>query len=1270
MKNKWNRVLALLLIVASLLSVFSIFTSAAGSTIALYINRNFDEGWDYNNGLTANHADSFEVDYEFDDNFDYNYFLRFTADSNAASYVKVAIDKPVTQDGSVFQVSLKLDNAEGVDLGTVLQAETTAGYIHNMLAINSNQLFVYNETTPIASLGTDRWCRLTFVTNWSSRLCTVTAEIAGEDPAIVTVDLGIGDEIAAIKEYRLGSTERADAEVQSYRIDDLRVYNGTVVALSDKEVDDIGFGTLVKTSAERTVIPDGSVTKTQDDYMKEGVLMKVRCNWCLFENQRQKIYAAADKKETPYGAPVEVDGVIYVPLDVVLAYLGLNDDAHRYIHPDLQSYDISTGAGATTYISVGRDSAVVNGERVSLVAAPAFMTTKIDGQTYSYVVIAMDDVETLFASPSTTGKKAFVTYDNMGLIIICEKDNVISRDEKNGITNMCTWMKKFLFDLPTGEQIRADVKEHTNNYDHPYLYANQERFNTLRAVWLAEDEDEFLALCDEDEALDRTGWSEYLHRYLVSKVKDSETRLKYYCDLDPETEAYLGMNDKGYQYYAINPYYEQWPQYNDGYDDGGRSSPHTSYVQEQAFAYQITRDTRYARYVYDALVLLGQWEHWGPTHFLNCADATDPTATAFDWAYDGMIEAGLDPFPAGDAIYRNGVYEGYLSIVERRCEHTIPRMSVGWDWLDNWDNWNAVCNSGMTIGCLALMQYDEYTEVIDKQMTKIMPHMCLTGLVEYAPDGSYYESASYWSYGTGNLTQMSAALYSAAGTDYGIFDAWGLDKTWYFAAHSQSSDYQLWNYHDAGTGGSQSTEWFCYAGMKLGDEGLIALREFQSRTKVGYTVWDAIWYRPDLEGLEEVPLPLSYFAEGMDGWMGRSSWDRGAIYACIIGGDNDVAHGDLDSGSFIYFNHGYQYVCDIGCDNYNTYSFFGTSGPRWCHYKEGAEGQNSIIMTSHQDDSAMMYGMNAWTGWGEMYKVGETGYGAYALIDNQNCYNKGRTDDSYITYARRGLLFTNNRRTVVVQDEMSFKGLETVVWIAHKYKSYSYRMSDDGRQLWYTVLNSMGEELTVRLSIVSKNTSFKFEIIDTYEFLLDATYRPGESLALGGTQDEHDRSAFERAIIRCENQLMVNLAVCIEEVENNKDDSPVFYEWEDMNKWNPVAPDTPDVDPEEEEQPEVDPEEESRMIPQMSHILTYGTEFNTYYSSGEVFGAKFGKAYAALVAIYRATQAFKPSGYNGQIKDRYNDYLGWKNDYDTTRDSINASEAQVVAYSEFMMGLA
>ncbi|MBM4001112.1 MAG: hypothetical protein FJ297_16520 [Planctomycetes bacterium] len=72
----------------------------------------------------------------------------------------------------------------------------------------------------------------------------------------------------------------------------------------------------------------------------------------------------------------------------------------------------------------------------------------------------------------------------------------------------------------------------------------------------------------------------------------------------------------------------------------------------------------------------------------------------------------------------------------------LVRQSRSWTRRDN--SWNEVCDSGMLLGALAIVEHEPElaSQVIDAARDSL-PH----GLSAYQPDGAYPEGRSYWEYG-------------------------------------------------------------------------------------------------------------------------------------------------------------------------------------------------------------------------------------------------------------------------------------------------------------------------------------------------------------------------------------------------------------------------------------------------------------------------------------------------------------------------------------------
>lgn len=639
----------------------------------------------------------------------------------------------------------------------------------------------------------------------------------------------------------------------------------------------------------------------------------------------------------------------------------------------------------------------------------------------------------------------------------------------------------------------------------------------------------------------------------------------------------------------------------DGYDEGGRSdaATHLTPIQNIAFAYAVTGDVDYLRCAYDMALKYGEWSHWGPGHFLNVADATSPFAYFYDWCYNGIVELSLDPQymdangesyysteKIADILWTNGVKEGWLSCQGIQTSHQSATVGTGGSFYHTRvNNWNAVCSAGMIVGALCLLDQDRdvlVTEIAESLniadaaawlISDNIYNLVKYGMDCYAPEGAYNEGPGYWNYGTNNFFELCMALDSAAGHNYGLMNCWGIDQTCYYALHTESSDYNTFNYHD-GSMGTQTTDMFFYVASYFGDSLLSDVRRIHLQNGKTPTIFD-LMYLPYGES-EESELELDYIAKTLDLYAARSSWEPGAMYVAMMGGDNLVTHGQLDAGSFVYHNMGVVWFYDLGTENYNAYNFW-VEPHRYRYYVMKPEGNNTITLVSDEKD--VPYGQIL-DSTAPIVAYDSNEFGSYVQYDMT-----GTLGDVARSW-NRGVLVTNDRKTTVIQDEIELSTSSTLYWFGHyritskgnttgtSWRITDVKISKDGRTAFmYADVTSKNEEgksytqtKVLRVSIISDRSTWKFEIMTAYDFVHKkddatgqtgewATLEPGFSASQGMTP-ENDRSAYKKLAIKAENTTEFNVAVVLEEVSvkdaEEENDSDVAYRFQKMYTWEPV----------------------------------------------------------------------------------------------------------------------
>ncbi len=521
-----------------------------------------------------------------------------------------------------------------------------------------------------------------------------------------------------------------------------------------------------------------------------------------------------------------------------------------------------------------------------------------------------------------------------------------------------------------------------------------------------------------------------------------------------------------------------------------------------AFLYRVTGREIYANRAWADLEALCDFKDWHPEHFLDTAEICYAIAIGYDWLYDYLDASQKNKMEV--AVLNMGIIPGLESYEGKR---TI--------WGDN--NWNGVCNGGLVSVALA------FADVYPNQCEKILGYAITDverGMYSYAPDGGYLESPGYWSYGTDYLHVMMSSLYSACGTTYGLYNSPGFSESAYFASHFEN-EVGSWGFHDAGSGQieTQCLSWFA---KMSSDPSLNRLRRNGIDEKLKPVhVYDLMWYDPE-NICDTVVLPKDSYYSHVGSVTMRSSWDKGAILMGLHGGANNASHWDLDMGNFILYAAGKPFFIDLGGDDYNIPGYFGAK--RANYYKKRAEGQNTLVIgdvsytVPDQEKAAV----------GKFTRVENNEDTSIAVLDMSSAYKT-------VQQGKRGMLFTDERSTIIIQDEFKLTGAQTVRWSAHTRGNIS--ITEGGRVACITL-----GDVTLYCEIVSENKELVFSYSDAVSF--DESYPV--------TEGEHSRAGIRKLmIISPEKVSEWNVAVVCRVVKNGQQ-LPALgteYQWQNMQDW-------------------------------------------------------------------------------------------------------------------------
>jgi hypothetical protein len=294
-----------------------------------------------------------------------------------------------------------------------------------------------------------------------------------------------------------------------------------------------------------------------------------------------------------------------------------------------------------------------------------------------------------------------------------------------------------------------------------------------------------------------------------------------------------------------------------------------------------------------------------------------------------------------------------------------------------------------------------------------------------------------------------ASLQTALGQDYGLGDIAGMDQAGFFRVHEVGPTGLFFNFADAGEGAGDEPSLFWLARRYHQPALAVAGRAASERRS---SAQDLLFYEGQGSDQDLKTLPLDRFFKGADVVFYRSAWgDPKALYAGWKGGDNKANHSNLDLGSFVLDAQGQRWAIELGGDEYNLPGYFGSK--RWTYYRLRTEGQNTLVINDMNQDPKAAAPITAFS----------TAAGSgYAVADLTAGY-KG----AGVTKALRGMAIVDERRRILLQDEVEAKEAVKIVWTMHTRAEVALEgakalMSQGGQTLEARILSPKGARFEVR----------------------------------------------------------------------------------------------------------------------------------------------------------------------------------------------------------------
>ncbi len=489
-------------------------------------------------------------------------------------------------------------------------------------------------------------------------------------------------------------------------------------------------------------------------------------------------------------------------------------------------------------------------------------------------------------------------------------------------------------------------------------------------------------------------------------------------------------------------------------------------------AYQITLDQKYADRGYEELESVCKFFDWNPSHAIDVGEMAAAVAIGYDWLYNALTPEQRQVVEQG--VYNNAFYDSM--IMYQTCDGYMDSGSFG----DS--NHNAVISGGLTMAALAML------DVYPAEASRILQHTS-NAMVNYqflyAPDGAWFEGPGYWDYATTYMVKHISSLETALGTDLGIGEAEGMSGAGRYILSVQD-DNGAFTYGDSMVANVYVPELFYLANEY--DPVLTKVLMEQTDGKMGtgeHLALSLLWYDSSLmnESISDMPLDSVYWGDHT--LTMRDSYEvEEAAFVGYHAGPTNIDHSHLDSGSFVFDSDGVRWAVELGQDNYNQAGYWDASdhGERWNIWRMRAEAHSTLVInpTAEQDQDPLSFS--------PLTKVESKDRGAIVLSDLTDAYNEEATE------ALRGLFFTDNRRSLVVRDEVTLKkdhsevywfmltDSEVTVESAANGLSHTATLKQDGRTLTIDFITSHAAELSCAVA-EPLNSETRFDTVETVKRL-------------------------------------------------------------------------------------------------------------------------------------------------------------------------------------------
>lgn len=365
-------------------------------------------------------------------------------------------------------------------------------------------------------------------------------------------------------------------------------------------------------------------------------------------------------------------------------------------------------------------------------------------------------------------------------------------------------------------------------------------------------------------------------------------------------------------------------------------------------------------------------------------------------------------------------------------------------WHQNKNNWNQVCNGGLSIGAIVIADQDpDLAKTILEHAIKSIP----LPMHHFAPDGAGVEGVTYWDYGARYNILFLASLETALGTDFGLSGIPGFEESDEYQMYISGISRQSYNFADCGSR-RMGTPMHFWMGRKFNRPDYSWFRH--SELVGGHqdaNVLDFLWYDESGKDFDPETLDLDKHFREADVASMRSSWtDPNAIALGIQGGANVNLgmHRHADLGTFFVEALGERWIMDFGTEP-EAYQRHRNKREKWEFYRIRAEGHNVPLLNPGEDAGQKLDAV------APIISFRSSKENATAVVDLSDAYAK--TSNRLIRTFEM-----EDRERIVVTDEIENNDHADFWWFLHTQADIELHFS-----LREAILTQNGKKLKVKI---------------------------------------------------------------------------------------------------------------------------------------------------------------------------------------------------------------